>query len=105
MWWCLGPAPRAPAEAGSFWAAVGRLARYPQKAANREDVHPPRVSAAVAVTGTAQQEVVEALEMVRRRGGSVRAWVVAPGARRAPHLFGDFDLDGRVQHVGTDWPL
>jgi len=105
MLWGPGLAPSAPGEARSFWAALEWLARYPQKAANREDVDPPRVSEAVAISGTAQKEVVEALEMVRRRGGSVRAWVVAPGARRAPILFADFDLDGPVQHVGTDWPL
>jgi uncharacterized protein (DUF58 family) len=105
MLWGPGLVPSAPGEARSFWAALEWLARYPQTAASREDVDPPRVSEAVAVTGAAQQEVVEALEMVRRRGGSVHAWVVAPGARRAPHLFADFDLDGPVRHVGTDWPL
>jgi uncharacterized protein (DUF58 family) len=96
MLWGPGLAPSAPGEARSFWAALEWLARYPQPAASREDVDPPRVSEAVAVTGAAQQEVVEALEMVRRRGGSVRAWVVGDS---------DFDLDGPVQHVGTDWPL
>ena len=80
----------------SFWAALEWLARYPQMAKNHEDVDPPRVSEAVAVTGAAQQEVAEALEMVRRRGGSVRAWVVGDS---------EFDLDGSVLHVGTDWPL
>jgi hypothetical protein len=57
---------------------------------------------------------VEALETVRRRGGLVRAWVVEPGARRAPKEFAGraqgaseqlLDLDGPVQHAGTGWPL
>jgi hypothetical protein len=68
----------------------------------------------VAVTGGAQRDVGDALEMVRRRGGLVRAWVVEPGARRAPRQFAGraqgayeqfMDLDGPVQHVGTEWPL
>ena len=96
MLWGPGLTPSAPGEARSFWAALEWLARYPQPAASGEDVDPPRVSAAVAVTGGGQKEVVEALEMVRRRGGQVRAWVVGDS---------DFELDGPVQHVGTDWPL
>jgi hypothetical protein len=54
------------------------------------------VSEAVAVAGGDQEEVVEALDVVRRRGGLVRAWVVGDA---------DLDLDGPVQHVGTGWPL
>jgi uncharacterized protein (DUF58 family) len=94
--WGPGLAASAPGEARSLWAALEWLARYPQRAAIGEDVDPPRVSEAVAVAGSGQKEVVEAMEMVRRRGGSVRAWVVGDG---------DFDVDGPVQHVGTDWPL
>jgi hypothetical protein len=48
------------------------------------------------VTGGGPKDVLEALEMVRRRGGMVRAWVVGDA---------DLDLDGPVQHVGTGWPL
>jgi len=96
MLWGPGLVSSAPNEARSLWAALEWLARYPHMAANQEDVDPPKVSEAVAVTGAAQPGVVEALEMVRRRGGSVRAWVVGDS---------DFDLDGPVQHVGTDWPL
>jgi hypothetical protein len=96
MLWGPGLAPSAAGEARSFWAALEWLARYPTHAPTGEDVDPPRVSEAVAVTGGVQKEVVEALEMVRRRGGSVRAWVVGDS---------DFDVDGPVQHVGTDWPL
>jgi uncharacterized protein (DUF58 family) len=96
MLWGPGLAPSAPGEARSFWAALEWLARYPTHAPTGDDADPPRVSEAVAVTRGVQMEIVEALEMVRRRGGSVRAWVVGDA---------DFDLDGAVQHVGTDWPL
>ena len=96
MLWGPGLAPSAAGEARSLWAALEWLARYPTAAADGEDVDPPTVSEAVAVTGGGQKDVVEALEMVRRRGGTVRAWVVGAG---------DFDVDGPVQHVNTDWPL
>jgi len=39
---------------------------------------------------------VEATEMVRPHGGTVRAWAVGDV---------DFDIDGPVQHVTTSWPL
>jgi uncharacterized protein (DUF58 family) len=96
MLWGPGLVPSSPGEARSLWAALEWLARYPERAATGQDVDPPRVTEAVAVTGSAQEDVVGALEMVRRRGGMVRAWVVGDS---------DFDLDGPVQHVGTDWPL
>jgi uncharacterized protein (DUF58 family) len=114
MLWGPGLAPIAPGEARSLWAVLEWLARYPEQAAAGEDSDPPRVSEAVAVTGGAQKDVIDALEMVRRRGGLVRAWVVEPGARRAPRQFAGraqgayeqfMDLDGPVQHVGTEWPL
>jgi len=50
----------------------------------------------VAVTAGAPQQIVEALETVRRRGGTVRAWVIGDA---------DLDVDAPVQHVGTEWPL
>jgi len=96
MLWGPGLAPSAPGEARSFWAALEWLARYPTPVAVGEEVDPPRVSEAVAVMGGDQKDIAEALEMVRRRGGSVRAWVVGDA---------DFDLDGPVQHCGTEWPL
>jgi uncharacterized protein (DUF58 family) len=94
--WGPGLAPSAPREARSFWAVLEWLARYPATAASGEDVDPPLVSEAVAVTGAARLEITDALEMVRRRGGMVRAWVVGDA---------ELDLDGPVQHVGKDWPL
>jgi uncharacterized protein (DUF58 family) len=96
MLWGPGLAPSVSREARSLWAALEWLARYPAQATQGEDADPPRVSEAVAVSGSAHPEVLEALEMVRRRGGMVRAWVVGAA---------DFDLDGPVQHVGTSWPL
>jgi uncharacterized protein (DUF58 family) len=94
--WGPGLVPSGPGEARSIWAALEWLARYPAQAAARDEVDPPMVSEAVAVTGGAVPEVVDALEMVRRRGGLVRAWVVGDS---------EIELDGPVQHIGTGWPL
>jgi uncharacterized protein (DUF58 family) len=94
--WGPGLAPSRPEQARSLWAMLEWLARYPLAAAASEDVDPPMVSEAVAVTGGARPEIAEALEMVHRRGGAVRAWVVGDA---------DVDLGGPVQHVGTAWPL
>ena len=96
MLWGPGLAPSASDEARSLWAALEWLARYPTAAGSGEDVDPPRVSEAVAVTGGAPKEIIEAMETVRRRGGNVRAWVVGDN---------DLDVDAPVQHVGTEWPL
>jgi uncharacterized protein (DUF58 family) len=96
MLWGPGLAASRAGEARSLWAALEWLARYPVRAAAGEDVDPPRVSEAVAVTGGAQDEMVEAMQMIRRRGGLVRAWVVGDS---------DIDIDGPVQHVSTSWPL
>jgi uncharacterized protein (DUF58 family) len=94
MLWGPGLAPSSPGEARSLWALLEWLARYPQPAGEATD--PPLVTEAVGVTGGAHQEIVDALEMVRRHGGNVRAWVVGDA---------DLDVDAPVQHVGTDWPL
>ncbi len=96
MLWGPGLVPSGEGEARSLWAALEWLARYPERAAAGQDVDPPRVSGAVAVTGGGQKDLLDALEMVRRRGGMARAWVVGDS---------DFELDGPVQHVGTEWPL
>jgi hypothetical protein len=94
--WGPGLVPSMPEEMRSFWAMLEWLARYPSIAATGEDADPPVVSEAVAVVGGARTDIAEALEMVHRRGGSVRAWVVGDA---------ELDLDGPVQHVGTTWPL
>ena len=96
MLWGPGLMPSASSEARSLWAVLEWLARYPATASRGEDVDPPLVTEAVAVTGAARKEITEALEMVHRRGGTVRAWVVGDS---------ELDLDGPVQHVGTGWPL
>ncbi len=94
MLWGPGLAPSSSGEARSLWAVLEWLARYPHLSADATD--PPSVTEAVAVTGGANAAIVEALEMVRRRGGSVRAWVIGDA---------DLEVDAPVQHVGTDWPL
>jgi uncharacterized protein (DUF58 family) len=94
MLWGPGLAPSASGDARSLWALLEWLARYPQLSGDATD--PPLVTEAVGVTGGARQEIVDALEMVRRRGGNVRAWVVGDA---------ELDVDAPVQHVGTDWPV
>jgi uncharacterized protein (DUF58 family) len=95
MLWGPGLVPTSSGEARSLWSLLEWLARYPTRADPDEDADPPLVSEAVAVTGSARQELADALEIVRRHGGTVRAWVVGDA---------EVDLDGPVQHVGTDWP-
>ena len=94
MLWGPGLKPTALAEARSLWAALEWLARYPQVSGDNTD--PPLVTEAVAVTGGGGPELIEALEMVRRRGGNVRAWVIGDA---------DLDVDAAVQHVGAESPL
>jgi uncharacterized protein (DUF58 family) len=93
--WAPGLGSSAFAEARSFWALLEWLARYPA-AGDAGDVHPPRVSDAVAVTGGSDPDLVEALDTVKGRGGRIRAWVVGDA---------ELDLDGSIQRVGTRWPL
>jgi uncharacterized protein (DUF58 family) len=94
--WAPGLEPSLPSEARSFWALLEWLARYPAPPRGDQATGPPIVSEAVSVTGGADSEVVEALEMVRRRGGRIRSWVVGDG---------DLDVDAPVQHIGLEWPL
>jgi len=91
--WAPGLEPTRPSEARSLWALLEWLARYP---AALGSAPPPAVSEAVAVTGRADPELVEGLEAVRHRGGTIRAWVVGDA---------DLDVDAPVQHTGTEWPL
>ncbi len=91
--WAPGLEPTLPSEARSLWALLEWLARYPAAGGSEP---PPAVSEAVAVTGRSDPELVEALETVRRRGGTIRAWVVGDA---------DLDVDAPVQHTGTAWPL
>jgi uncharacterized protein (DUF58 family) len=91
--WSPGLEPTRSSEARSMWSLLEWLARYPAAGGSEP---PPAVSEAVAVTGRADPELVQALETVRRRGGTIRAWVVGDA---------DLDVDATVQHTGTKWPL
>jgi uncharacterized protein (DUF58 family) len=91
--WSPGLEPTRPSESRSLWSLLDWLARYPSAVGSEP---PPAVSEAVAVTGRADPELVDALETVRRRGGTIRAWVVGDA---------DLDVDAPVRHTGTGWPL
>ena len=93
--WSPGREPTRPEEARSIWPLLEWLARYPVPASGVGDL-PVQLSAAVAVTASDSPALVEALDTVKRRGGSVRAWVV-----------GDVTLDADVpvQKAGLQWPI
>jgi len=93
--WSPGADPSRPDEARSLWALLEWLARYPYPA---EDVgvDPPPVANAIAVAAGANPDIVEALESVKVRGGTARAWVVGDA---------DVDLDVPVQRAGLTWPI
>jgi uncharacterized protein (DUF58 family) len=93
--WAPGLEPSPPSDARSFWSLLEWLARYPS-APDEDEVDPPAVSDAVAITGGHDPRLLEAIETVRGRGGRVRAWLVA-GA--------ELDVDVPVSHVGIQWPL
>ena len=103
--WAPGQEPSRPSEARSLWALLEWLARYPspldgevwaKPGVGMSEPAPTGVSDAVAVTGAATPEIIEALETVRRRGGRIRAWVVGDA---------DLDIEAPVRRVGTEWPL
>ncbi|MDQ6720620.1 MAG: DUF58 domain-containing protein [Candidatus Dormibacteraeota bacterium] len=107
--WAPGHEPSLPNEARSLWALLEWLARYPQPASAASSAPPPAlratsppreelpsVSDAVGVTAGASAPLIEALEIVRQRGGRIRAWVVGDA---------EMDLDAPLQRVGTAWPL
>lgn len=93
--WSPGAEPSRPDEARSLWALLEWLARYPYPA---EDVgvDPPPVGDAIALTAGPNPDLADALETVRQRGGTVRAWVVGEGA---------LELDVATQRAGLGWPL
>jgi uncharacterized protein (DUF58 family) len=95
--WAPGEEPSRPRETRSMWALLEWLARYPFEGRVPEsEPAPAHVSDAVAVTAAASDEITEALETVRRRGGRIRVWVVGDA---------DLDLEAPVRRVGTAWPL
>ena len=93
--WAPGHEPTHPHESRSLWSLLEWLARYPGPAGDESDP-PTQLSDAVAVTASDSPALAEALDTVKRRGGSVRAWVV-----------GDVELDAdvAVQKAGLSWPL
>jgi uncharacterized protein (DUF58 family) len=116
--WSPGAVPTTYDESGSLWALLEWLARYPAAdvplrlfphlemdsrqvvlplaPAPVDDYPPPRVSDAVAVVARHNDQVIDALEGVKQRGGDIRAWVVGEAA---------IDVDAPVEHVGLAWPL
>jgi uncharacterized protein (DUF58 family) len=97
--WSPGAEPSTFDESRSIWALLEWLARYPAPVEGL-DLPPPRVSDAVAVLARDQPQVIDALEGVKQRGGSIRAWVVRHGEMDA-----EPDLDAPVRHIGLGWPL
>lgn len=105
--WAPGAEPSRPDESRSLWALLEWLARYPGLPATRGGPaaasgqggadQPPALSDAIAVIAGPSAEIDDALEGIRQRGGSVRAWAV-----------GDAQLDDEempIQRAGLEWPL
>ena len=93
--WAPGAEASRPDEARSLWALLEWLARYPY----HPDVVrplPPRVGDAIAVMSTPSIDIDDALQGIRQRGGSVRAWVVGET---------ELDSDMPTHHAGLEWPL
>jgi len=93
--WAPGAEPSRPGESRSLWALLEWLARYPY----RPDAlvsQAPRAGDAIAVLATANAEIDDALEAIRQRGGTVRAWVL--GEAEVASNIG-------VQRAGLEWPL
>jgi uncharacterized protein DUF58 len=93
--WSPGREPTRPEESRSIWALLEWLGRYPGPAGGGDDL-PLQLSDAVAVTASDSPALAEALDTVKRHGGSVRAWVVGAA---------ELDLEIPVQKAGLQWPL
>jgi len=93
--WAPGAEPSRPDQARSIWPLLEWLARYPFKP-DPLFALPPPTGDAIAVTATPNADLDEALGGIRRRGGSVRAWVVGDA---------EVDLDVPVQRAGLTWPI
>ena len=91
--WAPGCEATGAAESRSLWALLEWLARYPDRSTAGDM---PPVTDVVLVTASPSSELVDALEEVRARGGSARAWAV-----------GDVELvvDAPVQRAGLTWPI
>jgi uncharacterized protein (DUF58 family) len=106
--WAPGAEPTRPDESRSLWAMLEWLARYPALPAPRGgaaaaiarggdvDFAPPAVGDAIFVTAAQNGQIDDVLDGIRRRGGSVRGWVVGDA---------QVDSDVPMQRAGLDWPL
>jgi uncharacterized protein (DUF58 family) len=93
--WAPGCEPTRPEESRSIWPLLEWLARYPAPSTEETEV-PLQLSDAIAVTASPSAGLADALDTVRRRGGSVRAWVVGDV---------ELDTDAPVQRTGLKWPF
>ncbi len=93
--WAPGAEPSRPDESRSLWALLEWLARYPYPADDARPL-PPAVGDAIAVAATPSVDIDDALEAVRQRGGSIRAWVVGDA---------ELGVDAPTRRAGLEWPL
>ena len=93
--WAPGAEPSRPDESRSLWALLEWLARYPYRPETIGSL-PPRVGDAIVVAASSNAEIDDALETVKRGGGSVRGWVVGDA---------ELDVDVPFQRAGLDWPV
>jgi Protein of unknown function DUF58 len=95
--WSPGVESTRPEESRSIWPLLEWLARYPRPSSREVggDI-PSQLSDAIAVTASDSPAIADALDTVKRRGGSVRAWIVGET---------DLDADVPVQRAGLQWPV
>ena len=95
--WSPGVEATRPEESRLIWPVLEWLARYPLPTGGEVvgDI-PSQLSDAIAVTASDSPELADALETVKRRGGSVRAWVVGEA---------ELGADVALQRAGLQWPL
>jgi Protein of unknown function DUF58 len=97
--WSPGVEATRPEESRSIWPVLEWLARYPLPGGGEvggDSGLPMTLSDAIAVTASDSPQLADALETVKRRGGSVRAWIVGEA---------DLDVEVPLQRVGLQWPL
>jgi hypothetical protein len=78
-----------------LWSALEWLARYPYET-DEASPHPPLVGDAIAVVASDSPGIEDAIETIKQRGGSARAWVVGDA---------ELDVDVPTQRTGLNWPL
>ncbi len=92
--WAPGAEPTRRDEERNLWSMLEWLARYPST--GQTETSPPAMRDGVAVVATAEPGVVDVLDTMKMRGGSVRAWVVGDAVP---------NIDAEVLHAGLGWPL